>query len=85
MIISSLAFPLLVALICAAIFWLERPVIDADLIFIASPYLMFIFPFPTIFGYFMGTMVWHVAEDRFYAAKYPDEIWWSDRDCDEAE
>lgn len=65
---ATLIIPVVTALICYGIYWIERPVLDARFFRIAWPYALFVFPGAPILGWYLGTMLWHIGEDRYYAA-----------------
>ncbi|QDV41096.1 hypothetical protein Enr13x_09340 [Stieleria neptunia] len=71
-IISLIAFPLISAAICYAIYLIERPQIDGHLFRLAFPYIVLIVGGGPVLGYFLGTMIWHISEDRFHASQDAD-------------
>ncbi len=68
-IISLVAFPLISAALCYVIYLIERPQIDNVLIRIAFPYIVLIVGGGPVLGYFLGTVIWHISEDRFHASQ----------------
>lgn len=76
-IISLIAFPLISAAFCYLIYLVERPQLNDRLLRMALPYVVLIVGGAPVLGYFLGTMVWHISEDRFHTSQGDD--------CDDAE
>ena len=66
--LAAIVCPLTVAIPCVAIYLLERPTIDQRLAFLAMPYVVLLLIGSPALGWFFGTTLWHIGEDRYEAA-----------------